>query len=151
MQGWLQIKKLFGFTETKNSKEESNKEYEAVKKDVLSELKRQFRPEFINRIDEIIVFHKLVEEEIKQIIEIMLKQVKTRLEEQNMIVEIDDSVKELIAKKGIDTNFGARPLRRAIQSNLEDRIAESILDGIIKPGEPVKVIAINDEIQVNKM
>ena len=81
----------------------------------------------------------------------MLKQVKTRLEEQNMIVEIDDSVKELIAKKGIDTNFGARPLRRAIQSNLEDRIAESILDGIIKPGEPVKVIAINDEIQVNKM
>ena len=80
----------------------------------------------------------------------MLKQVQKRLEEQNMIVEIDDSVKELIAKKGIDTNYGARPLRRAIQSNLEDKIAESILDGIVKPGEATKAIVNNDKIEIIK-
>ena len=112
------------------------------------ELKQEFKPEFINRIDEIIVFHKLVDEEIKQIIDIMLKQVQKRLNEQNMKIEIDDSVKELILKKGIDTNYGARPLRRAIQSMLEDRIAEAILDGIVKPGETVKAVAKNDKIDI---
>ena len=95
-------KKTLGFEQ--NKKEEANKkEYENVKKEVLSELKREFKPEFINRIDEIIVFHKLENNEIKQIIDIMLEQVKKRLEEQNIKIEIDDSVKELIAKKGIDS------------------------------------------------
>ena len=65
-----------------------------------------------------------------------------------MKIEIDDSVKELILKKGIDTNYGARPLRRAIQSMLEDRIAEAILDGIVKPGETVKAVAKNDKIDI---
>ena len=143
-------KKTLGFAKNQNSEETMEKEYENVKKDVLAELKKEFRPEFINRIDEIIVFHKLIDEEIKQIIDIMLKQVKKRLEEQNMIVEIDDGVKELIAKKGIDTNYGARPLRRAIQSNLEDKIAESILDGIVKPGETVKAIVKDERIEIVK-
>ena len=141
-------KKMLGFTESKSDKEAADKEYENVKKEVLAELKKEFRPEFINRIDEIIVFHKLVDEEIKQIIDIMLKQVQKRLNEQNMKIEIDDSVKELILKKGIDTNYGARPLRRAIQSMLEDRIAEAILDGIVKPGETVKAVAKNDKIDI---
>ncbi len=141
-------KKMLGFTEAKSDKEAADKEYENVKKEVLTELKKEFRPEFINRIDEIIVFHKLVDEEIKQIIDIMLKQVQKRLNEQNMKIEIDDSVKELILKKGIDTNYGARPLRRAIQSMLEDRIAEAILDGIVKPGETVKAVAKNDKIDI---
>lgn len=143
-------KKTLGFMQNEGGKEAKEKEYESVKKDVLAELKKEFRPEFINRIDEIIVFHKLIDEEIKQIIDIMLKQVQKRLEEQNMIIEIDDSVKELIAKKGIDTNYGARPLRRAIQSNLEDKIAESILDGIVKPGEATKAIVNNDKIEIIK-
>ncbi len=143
-------KKTLGFTKNQNSDEAMEKEYENVKKDVLAELKKEFRPEFINRIDEIIVFHKLIDEEIKHIIDIMLKQVKKRLEEQNMIVEIDDDVKDLIAKKGIDTNYGARPLRRAIQSNLEDKIAESILDGIVKPGEVVKAIVKDENIEIVK-
>lgn len=148
VQEQLQIKKMLGFTESKSDKEAADKEYENVKKEVLAELKKEFRPEFINRIDEIIVFHKLVDEEIKQIIDIMLKQVQKRLNEQNMKIEIDDSVKELILKKGIDTNYGARPLRRAIQSMLEDRIAEAILDGIVKPGETVKAVAKNDKIDI---
>ena len=114
----------------------------------MAELKKQFRPEFINRIDDIIVFHKLTEEDINQIIEIMLKQVQKRLKEQEYEVEFDSSVKELVAKKGIDTNYGARPLKRAIQSNVEDKIAEAILDGKIIPYKKVKILAENEEIKV---
>ena len=141
-------KKMLGFSETQDDKKSADIEYENVKKDVLTELKKEFRPEFINRIDEIIVFHKLIPEEINQIIEIMLKQVQKRMEEQNIQIEIDESVKELISKKGIDTNYGARPLRRAIQSMLEDKIAESILDGIVKPGKLAKAIAKDDRIEI---
>ena len=94
----------------------------------MAELKREFRPEFINRIDEVIVFHKLNDDEIKQIIDLMLKQVENRLKEQNINVVIDESVKELISKQGINKAFGARPLRRTIQNLVEDNLAEAILD-----------------------
>ena len=115
----------------------------------MGELKKQFRPEFINRIDEIIVFHKLTDDDVKQIIDIMLKQVSTRLEKQNINVEIDESVKELISKKGVDTNYGARPLKRAIQNLLEDKIAEEILDGNIKQNKKVKLSAEEEKIVVS--
>ena len=141
-------KNVLGFSQGTDKKEGAEKEYETIKKDVMAELKKQFRPEFINRIDDIIVFHKLNEDDIKQIIEIMLKQVQKRLKEQEYNVEIDDSVKELIAKKGIDANYGARPLKRAIQSNVEDRIAEAILDGKIIPHKKAKIVAENDEVKV---
>ena len=129
--------------------EESQKEYETIKKDVMGELKKQFRPEFINRIDEIIVFHKLNNEDIKQIIDIMLNQVKKRMKAKDIELEIDDSVKEIIAKKGVDTNYGARPLKRAIQNILEDKIAEEILDGNIKPNKKAVIKAEDDKIVVN--
>ena len=119
-------KKNLGFGNSQN--EDTQKEYENTKKDVMSELKREFRPEFINRIDEIIVFHKLNDDEIKQIIELMLKQLEDRLKEQKINIKIDESVKELIAKQGINKSFGARPLRRTIQSLVEDCLAEAILD-----------------------
>ena len=141
-------KNVLGFSQDNRDKEGQEKEYETIKKDVMSELKKQFRPEFINRIDDIIVFHKLTDEDISQIIDIMLKQVQKRLQEQEYIVEIDNSVKDLVAKKGIDTNYGARPLKRAIQSNVEDKIAEAILDGKIIPHKKVKIVAENDEIKV---
>ena len=141
-------KNVLGFSKSENNKESQEKEYESIKKDVMTELKKQFRPEFINRIDDIIVFHKLTDEDIKQIIEIMLKQVQTRLKEQNYVIEIDDSVKELVAKKGIDTNYGARPLKRAIQSNVEDKIAQAILDGKIIPNKSSKIIVKNNEIEI---
>ena len=141
-------KNVLGFSQEADKKKGEEKEYETIKKDVMAELKKQFRPEFINRIDDIIVFHKLNDEDIKQIIEIMLKQVQKRLKEQEYNVDIDDSVKELIAKKGIDTNYGARPLKRAIQSNVEDRIAEAILDGKIIPHKKAKIVAENDEVKV---
>ena len=141
-------KTTLGFSKSEENKEGQEKEYENIKKDVMSELKKQFRPEFINRIDDIIVFHKLNKEDIDKIIEIMLKQVQERLTKQEYNVEIDNSVKDLVAKKGIDTNYGARPLKRAIQSNVEDKIAEAILDGKIVPNKKVKIIAENDVIKV---
>ena len=142
-------KNVLGFSNSsKDKKEGQEKEYENIKKDVMAELKKQFRPEFINRIDDIIVFHKLTDDDIGKIIEIMLKQVKERLSEQEYDVEIDKSVKDLVAKKGIDANYGARPLKRAIQSNVEDKIAEAILDGKIIPHKKAKIYAENDEIKV---
>ncbi len=140
-------KKTLGFTNSENA-ENSIKEYEETKREVLAELKKELRPEFINRIDEIIVFHKLTDEEIKDIIDIMLKDVTARLKDQKIEIEIDSSVKELIASKGVDKSFGARPLRRTIQSMLEDKLAEEILDGKLQKGKDTKIIAENEEIKI---
>ena len=136
--------KLLGFGTPEKEKEE--KTYEDTKKNVMAELKKTFRPEFINRIDEIIVFHKLTKTEIGKIIDLMLEETKKRLEAQNIKITLDESVKELIAKKGTDESYGARPLRRAIQSYLEDNLAEAILDGKLANGTKAKVSVENDEI-----
>ena len=132
-------KKYLGFTNTaENKSEDVQKEYEETKKEVMAELKKELRPEFINRIDEIIVFHKLNDNEIEQIIDIMLKEVVNRLKEQKYDIELKPEVKELIAKEGIDKNFGARPVRRTIQNLVEDRLAEEILDGKLNKGKLAK-------------
>ena len=120
-------KKSLGFVNTEN-----DKEYEELKKEVIKELKHELRPEFINRIDEIIVFHKLNKQDIENIAQIMLKQVEVRLQKQKYIVEIDDGVVKTIIEQGFDSNFGARPLRRTIQNLVEDRISEEILAGNLK-------------------
>ena len=142
-------KTFFGFSNGNDEEKNADKDYENTKKDVMSELKRQFRPEFLNRIDEIIVFHKLNDEDIKQIIDIMLNQVTKRMAEKSYKFEIDNSVKELIAKKGVDTDYGARPLKRAIQNILEDKIAEEILDGNIKPNKKAVIKAEDDKIVIS--
>ena len=140
-------KKTLGFSAGKDDNE-SQKEYENTKKEVMAELKKGFRPEFINRIDEIIVFHKLTENELGQIVDIMLNQIKDRISERNIKLEIDSKAKELIIKKGTDTNYGARPLRRAIQNMIEDKLAEEILDGNLKSGDIAKITAKDEEIQI---
>lgn len=142
--------KTLGFTNVSgDEKKDEQKKYEETKKEVMQELKKQFRPEFINRIDEIIVFHKLSSEEIESIIDIMLKEVIDRMKNNNnMEIKIDKTVKELIAKKGIDKAYGARPLRRTIQSEVEDRLAEEILDGNLKVGEKAKIVAKDDKVLV---
>ena len=139
-------KKTLGFTLAENNQE--LKEYETTKKEVLAELKKEFKPEFINRIDEIIVFHKLLPEEIKQIADIMFKQIQERLKEQNIEIKINEKAKELIVAKGTDSNYGARPLRRMIQTMLEDKIAEAILDGIIKPRKKAKAVVKDEKIVI---
>lgn len=142
---YITEQKTLGFA---SKEDDSHKQYETTKKEIMAELKKEFRPEFINRIDEIIVFHKLNDTEIEQIIEIMLKEIKERLKENNIEVEIDDSVKKLIANTGIDKSYGARPLRRTIQSLLEDRLAEEILDGNLKSGDCKRVVAKDDRVEV---
>ena len=122
-------KKSLGFSSNNNEEKVSEKKYEETKKDVMEVVKKELRPEFINRIDEIIVFHKLEDKEIYQIIDLMLAEVTNRLKNEKYNIVIDKSVKEFIAKKGIDKNFGARPLRRTIQNLIEDRLSEFILDG----------------------
>ena len=131
-------RKQLGFA-NKEGEADSKKEYEEIKKEVMAELKKELRPEFINRIDEIIVFHKLNDNDINQIIDIMLKEVVNRLKEQKYDVEFEPDVKEMIAKEGIDKNFGARPLRRTIQNLVEDKLAEKILDGKLVKGEVNKI------------
>ena len=141
-------KKSLGFSQVNTEEENSKKEYEETKKEVMETLKRELRPEFINRIDEIIVFHKLIQEEINQIIDIMLSEVTKRLAIQKIKTELEPEVKELIASKGIDKNFGARPLRRTIQSVLEDKLAEEILEGNLKKNKLAKIGVKEEKIVV---
>lgn len=141
-------KNILGFSNDNNKNEETQKEYETIKKDVMGELKKQFRPEFINRIDEIIVFHKLNNEDIRKIMDIMLNQLISRLKEQEIDIEIDESVKKLLIEKGVDIKYGARPLKRTIQNILEDKIAEAMLDGKITVGKKAKVIVENEEVKI---
>lgn len=118
--------KKLGFS---NENEENKRiNYENTKKEIMQELKKEFRPEFINRIDEIIVFHKLEEEDLEKILNLMIEELKKRLEQQAILIEIDDSIKKYILKQIDDKNYGARPLRRKVQSVIEDRITDAILD-----------------------
>ena len=140
-------KKHLGFaSSTQDKNETAEKEYQETKKEVMAELKKELRPEFINRIDEIIVFHKLNDEEINQIIDLMLKEVINRLKEQKYDIELDAEVSNLISKEGIDKNFGARPLRRTIQNLLEDKLAEDILDGKLEKGKKVRFTVVDGRI-----
>ena len=141
-------KTFLGFSNGNDEEKNADKDYENTKKDVMAELKRQFRPEFLNRIDEIIVFHKLNDEDIKKIINIMINQLEKRLNAQNITLNVDEKVKELIAKKGVDKNYGARPLKRAIQSMLEDKIAEEMLDGVVKQGKKNVATVEDDKIVI---
>ncbi|MCI8410893.1 MAG: ATP-dependent Clp protease ATP-binding subunit, partial [Clostridia bacterium] len=141
-------KKLLGFSNQQANDEKGNKEYEETKKEVMEALKRELRPEFINRIDEIIVFHKLTDDEISQIIDIMLQEVTNRLKAQKIEIELEPEVKQLIASKGIDKAFGARPLRRTIQSILEDKLAEEILDGNLVKNRKTKIGVKDNELVI---
>ena len=113
----------------------------------MGELKKQFRPEFINRIDEIIVFHKLNDEDIRKIIDIMLNDLIKRLNKQDISIQIEDGVKEKILKEGTNTSYGARPLRRAIQTMLEDKIAEAILDKKIEANK-MAIVSIDEQNEI---
>ena len=121
-----------------------NKEYEAMESKVKDALRQTFRPEFLNRIDDIIVFSELTREELSQIADLMLKEVKKDAEEKKITLLVTDKMKDLILEKGYNTKFGARPLRRAIQKYVEDEISEAYLRGILKEGTTVNV-DVNEE------
>ena len=117
--------------------------YEEMKNRVLSELKHQFRPEFLNRLDEVIVFHALSRENIKKIVGLMLNEMEKLIEEKEIELEVTEEAKDLIAQEGYDPDFGARPLRRAIQRLVENALSEDILQGKFKAGDKV-VASIKD-------
>jgi ATP-dependent Clp protease ATP-binding subunit ClpB len=114
------------------------------------ELKAHFRPEFLNRVDDIIIFHSLAEDQLASIVEIQLHRLEKRLTLQNLKLELDKSAKKLLAKEGYDPQFGARPLKRAIQEFLLDPLAMKVLGGDYKPGDSVKVSAQDGELVFEK-
>ena len=115
------------------------KEYEDIKKKMIDSLKKAFRPEFINRLDDTIVFHKLTQEDIRQIVDIMIEGVAKNLKERDVEITVSDEAKDYLAKKGYDPEYGARPLRRTIQQSIEDSLSELILDGKLKLGQKVNI------------
>jgi ATP-dependent Clp protease ATP-binding subunit ClpC len=110
-----------------------------MKKKVMEEMRRTFRPEFLNRIDEIIVFHSLSREHIKDIVGLMVREVAKRLADNEIEVEVTEAAKEYLAREGFDEDYGARPLRRAIQKEIEDRLSEEMLRGTFKRGDRVRI------------
>ena len=126
--------------------EEDTSGYEHMKEHMMEELKRSFRPEFLNRIDDIIVFHNLDEEDTLKIAALMLRSISQRLAERNIHLSYTDEVVAKLAKMGFDAEYGARPLRRLMQQTVEDKLSEEILEGNVSLGDDVRMELLNDEI-----
>ena len=125
------------------------KDHQAMQKRILEELKKAFRPEFLNRIDETVVFHSLTKDEVHAIVQIMSQSVVKRLKEQDILVKITPAAVDVIGKVGFDPEYGARPLRRALQKEVEDRLSEALLGGEIHLGDQITVGASKGKITVN--
>ena len=138
----ITAKKSLGFSA---GYEDATRNYEEIKADVMGEVKQAFRPEFLNRIDEIIVFHQLSHEHIKEIAGKLLSQLTKRLESNNISASFTDEAIDKIADEGFDPVYGARPLKRAIQSKIEDKIAEEMLEGKIKSGDTITITIDGDQ------
>jgi ATP-dependent Clp protease ATP-binding subunit ClpB len=117
---------------------------------VLAELKRQFRPEFLNRVDDVIIFQSLDEEELSRIVEIQIARLEKRLAQQNLTLDVDAAAKKLLAKEGYDPQFGARPLKRAVQEQLLNPLSMKLLEGEFKPGDRIKVSVSDGELFFEK-
>ncbi len=140
--------KTFGFGASEDA--DANN-YERIKENVLGELKKAFRPEFINRVDEIIVFHQLSKENIESIADIMLKGMVKRLESSGVFAEYTPELVKYIADAGFDSVYGARPLKRAIQSKIEDKLAEEMLDSSVKEGDKILIDVEDGKLMVKKI
>lgn len=126
--------------------EENKEEYEKMKETITEELKRTFRPEFLNRLDEVIVFHSLKEEDIRQIVDIMIKDLQKRLFKMDVNITVSEKTKEFIASKGFDSVYGARPLERTIRKMIEDQLAEEILKGKVSKDDNIIIDYENNEL-----
>ena len=138
--------KTLGFSSNKDGEEKAKDQYERMKENIIGELKKQFRPEFLNRIDDTIVFHSLSEDDISKIVIIMTKDLINRLEVLGIKLELTEEAIKFISKAGFDLEYGARPLKRAIQKELEDELSEEILLGAIKKGYTVVAEVENNMI-----
>jgi ATP-dependent Clp protease ATP-binding subunit ClpC len=121
--------------------------FEKMREQLMDEVKRTFKPEFLNRIDEVIVFQPLTKEDLVKIVELEISFVKERLREQQVLVELDQSAKDFIVEKGFDQMYGARPLKRVIQRYLEDPLAEEVIARRFKPGTPIRAFRKDDRLE----
>ncbi|MDF2548847.1 MAG: ATP-dependent Clp protease ATP-binding subunit ClpC [Anaerosolibacter sp.] len=144
------IKKQSTLGFTADTENEKRNAYEKMKENVTEELKKTFRPEFLNRIDETIVFHALEEEHIQQIVELMIKDLSNRMDELNISLDVSQEAKKLLAEKGFDQAYGARPLKRAITKMVEDGLSEEMLRGKITKDDNILVDVANQEIVFRK-
>jgi ATP-dependent Clp protease ATP-binding subunit ClpC len=119
---------------------ERAEQYETMREKALEGLKQMFRPEFLNRIDQIVVFHSLGKDELYRIVDLLLGQVRERLREQKIELVISDEVREFLLREGYDEEYGARPLRRAIQTHIDDTLADALLNGEIASGQTVRLV-----------
>ena len=138
-----------GFASRSNEAKTREQAYEKMKENLLNELKKTFRPEFLNRVDGVVVFHSLTKEQIRQIVDLMLTSVTQQLSEKGIKLEVTDATKDFLGEKGYDEVFGARPLRRAIQDMIEDKLSEDLLRGKFQSGDTVVVDLEGTEIVVH--
>lgn len=138
--------KSLGFTSVGDEDTKAEVDYETMKGKVMDNLKKAFRPEFLNRIDDIVVFHPLTADELKQIVGIMTNDLRKRLADRDLTLEFSDAALTELAKDGYDPEYGARPLRRTIQNKIEDPLADALLSGQYQDGDTIKV-ALDDNNQ----
>jgi ATP-dependent Clp protease ATP-binding subunit ClpC len=135
-----------GFAFARDTMAEAEEQYDEMRKTLMEQLKKQFRPEFINRVDSIVVFRQLTKQDIRKIVDIILNEVNLRLVEHELKLQATDAAKDWLSEHGFDPEFGARPLRRLTQTAIEDRLSDAVLSGQFKSGESVLVDVVDDEI-----
>ncbi|MBA7602582.1 ATP-dependent Clp protease ATP-binding subunit ClpC [subsurface metagenome] len=140
---------VLGFTPGANQAKTREQTYEKMKENLLNEMKKTFRPEFLNRVDGVVVFHSLTREQIRQIVDLMLTSVTQQLKEKGIMLEVTEAAKDFLGEKGYDELYGARPLRRAIQDMVEDKLSEDLLRGNFQSGDTVVVDLEGDQIVVH--
>ncbi len=124
--------------------------YEKMREKIMDEAKKTFRPEFLNRLDDIIVFRSLTKPDLIEILDLEISKVMQRLKAKNIVLQLDEKAKDFLVSKGYDPLYGARPMRRAVERSLEDPLAEEILSGVFHEGEPITVTAEKDQLVFNQ-
>jgi ATP-dependent Clp protease ATP-binding subunit ClpC len=140
---------VLGFTASTDKAKTREQAYEKMKDNLLNEMKKTFRPEFLNRVDGVVVFHSLTKEQIRQIVDLMLTSVTQQLQEKGITLEVTNAAKDFLGEKGYDEVYGARPLRRVIQDMVEDKLSEDLLRGEFRSGDTVSVDVEEDQIVVH--
>jgi ATP-dependent Clp protease ATP-binding subunit ClpC len=140
-----------GFTVYQDDDKKRHREYEVMRDKVMSRLKQTFRPEFLNRIDGVMVFHSLQPEEIRQIVNLELDRVRKQLAEQEISLDVTIEAMDLLGERGYDHTYGARPVRRIIQNLIEDPLAEGLLDNSFQAGDTVRVEVHEGTIKLEKV
>ncbi|HEY8490451.1 MAG TPA: AAA family ATPase, partial [Dehalococcoidia bacterium] len=140
-----------GFDVKRDEAKSAEERYQRMREKVLNELKNVFRPEFLNRVDGTVVFHALSREHIRGIVDLMIRQVQEQLTHKGMSLEVTEAAKDWLGEKGYDEVFGARPLRRVIQNEVEDRLSEALLEGKFQPGDTIVIDREEDELVVRNV